>query len=99
MQCVNVWMNVYVSNYGTNLKDVIFQFNPVLIKDNQYVPPSITVSDHDITISIERGAEIISQKEMWNDYNIHYYILMSDEFCSAFSWSWRGGNGRQSIAR
>jgi hypothetical protein len=28
-----------------------------------------------------------------------YKVLMSDEFCAGFSSSWRGGNGRQSIAR
>jgi hypothetical protein len=40
----------------------------VLIKDNRYVPPSIAVYDRDITISIERIAEIISKEDMWNDY-------------------------------
>jgi hypothetical protein len=28
-----------------------------------------------------------------------YSLLMSDEFCTAFLSSWRGGDGRRSIAR
>ena len=34
-----------------------------------------------------------------NYYKQTVYDLMSDEFCAASSSSWRGGNGRQSIAR
>jgi uncharacterized protein YdiU (UPF0061 family) len=33
------------------------------------------------------------------DFSPFESLLMSDEFCAASSSSWRGGNGRQSIAR
>lgn len=74
VECSNVWANVFVSKTGTNQKTLIFVFDPVLIKNNRYVPPSIVVYDHDITISIERIAEIISKEDRWNDYDIHYQI-------------------------
>jgi hypothetical protein len=68
VKCTNVWANVFVSKTGTKQKTLIFVFDPVLIKDNRYVPQSIAVYDRDITISIERIAEIISKEDMWNDY-------------------------------
>jgi len=42
---------------------------------------------------------LIANADFVSDFARYSEGLMSDEFCTAFLSSWRGGDGRRSIAR
>lgn len=65
-------INIFVAHGGTNDQTLIFKFDPV--DDSRYVLPTITVSNKDIVISIERIGSIYSPQEKWHDYQIKYMI-------------------------
>jgi hypothetical protein len=75
LSCHTSSIRVFVFRTGSNSKDDILDFEPVLTDPNNvFVIPSIEVNGGQIVISIERTGAISRRATKWHDYTINYRI-------------------------
>lgn len=68
-------IRVFISPTGKHQDALLFQFDPVYLRGEGYVMPTITVSDEgNVSMSVREVASIAVQKPRWQNISIEYDI-------------------------